>query len=149
MSVMQRPKVLIVDDSEFILQLLETIFETEGFTTQLAATGSGALAGALADPPDVVLLDVRMPGVDGWDVLGELRQRDATAWVPVVMMSTEKPSVGWALALGRGAQAYVVKPFSVTELVRTVRDVLRAAPPSAVRSPASDASRPRPTLPGS
>lgn len=132
MTVTTRPKILIVDDSEFILQLLETIFETEGFTTQLAASGSVALAAALANPPDVILLDVRMPAVDGWDVLGELRQHDATACVPVAMMSTEKPSVGWALALGRGAQAYVVKPFSLSELVRAVSDVLRAVRPAGV-----------------
>lgn len=130
MTLTTRAKILIVDDSEFILQLLETIFETEGFATRLAASGTAALAAALADPPDVVLLDIRMPGVDGWDVLSELRQRDATACVPVAMMSTEKQSVGWARALGRGAQAYVVKPFSVTELVRAVSDVLRGAPPA-------------------
>ena len=130
-----RPKILIVDDSEFILQLLETIFETEGFLPRLAADGATALAMALAAPPDVVLLDVRMPGFDGWDVLGELRQHDATACVPVAMMSTEKHSVGWALSLARGAQSYVVKPFAPAELVQAISDVLATAPPGVARAP--------------
>jgi CheY-like chemotaxis protein len=121
-------KILIVDDSEFILQLLQTIFLTEGFETRVARDGAWAVSQSLAEPPDVILLDIRMPGMDGWQVLERLRADERTRQIPVVMTSTDDQANGSALALVRGAQAYVMKPFSPSALVWTVRDAVSFGP---------------------
>ncbi len=125
---MSQVKILIVDDSEFILQLLQTIFLTEGFDTRIARDGVSALRQAIADPPDVVLLDVRMPHLDGWGVLERLRADDRTGRLPVVMTSTDDHVTGTAQAAARSAQAYVMKPFSPSALVWAVRDALGSGP---------------------
>jgi DNA-binding response OmpR family regulator len=121
-----QPTILIVDDSPFILQLLETVFETEGFSPRCATDAASALREAQAETPDVVLLDVRMPEVDGWEVLRRLRERDEMRHVPVAMTSTDREELGLPLALGRDAQAYVMKPFSPGTVVDAMRQLLRA-----------------------
>ncbi len=118
------PTILIVDDSDFILHLLETVFSTEGFRARVASSGLSAIAMAWAETPDVVLLDVRMPKTDGWHVLRALRSHGPTRDVPVVVTSTDDHAIGDTLAAARGAQAYVAKPFSPSDLVSRVRDVL-------------------------
>lgn len=122
---MAEGRVLIVDDSEFILEMLQMFFENEGFQTETAVGGTGAL-GRLqgGDLPDVVLLDVRMPGVDGWDVLARLRSEEHTSELAVVMMSTEEEESGWVKSLRAGAQAYLRKPFTPSAAIDAVRDLL-------------------------
>jgi DNA-binding response OmpR family regulator len=117
-----QPTVLVVDDSDCILHLLEMIFSKEGFRPRLASSGLAALALARAEPPDAVLLDVRMPEMDGWEVLCALRQDGLQA--PVVMTSTADAVSGGALALARGAQGYLMKPFSPAQLVEMLRELL-------------------------
>ena len=119
---MSQPTVLVVDDSDCILHLLEMIFSKEGFRPRLASSGLAALALARAEPPDAVLLDVRMPEMDGWEVLCALRQDGLQA--PVVMTSTADAVSGGALALARGAQGYLMKPFSPAQLVEMLRELL-------------------------
>jgi CheY-like chemotaxis protein len=122
---MAEGRVLIVDDSEFILEMLQMFFENEGFQTETAVGGTGALGRLLGgDLPDVVLLDVRMPGVDGWDVLARLRSEEHTSDLAVVMMSTEDEEAGWVKSLRAGAQAYLRKPFTPTAAIDAVRDLL-------------------------
>lgn len=122
---MAEGRVLIVDDSEFILEMLQMFFENEGFETETAVGGTSALGRLLGgDLPDVVLLDVRMPGVDGWDVLARLRSEEHTSDLAVVMMSTEDEEAGWVKSLRAGAQAYLRKPFTPTAAIDAVRDLL-------------------------
>jgi two-component system alkaline phosphatase synthesis response regulator PhoP len=126
----QLPKILVVDDSEMILQMLETILENEGYRPVLAGDGPKAVALARTEGPDAVLLDLKMPGMDGWDVLAALRADDRTRATPVAIMSTEDERVGGPMAEERAAQAYVMKPFSPNALLDTLRRLLPGSAPS-------------------
>lgn len=120
----KRPRILIVDDSDFILQLLEMVFHGEGFETLAAIDGQTAVRMARERRPDVVLLDVRMPHMDGWDVLETLRGEESTRSVPVMMTSTVEALVGTREAWSRGADAYLMKPFSPAAAVSSIQELL-------------------------
>ncbi len=121
-----KPRVLIVDDSDVILQLLDMVFQGEGFETLLAIDGPNALAMARERQPDVIILDVRMPHVDGWDVLEALKREESTRHVPVMMSSTVETPAGNSEARSRGADAYLMKPFSPAVAVSSVRKLLES-----------------------
>jgi DNA-binding response OmpR family regulator len=120
------PKVLIVDDEPDVLLLLRIELEAEGYETLLAADGETALRRISEERPDVVLLDVMMPVVDGWGVLQRLA--DEGADTPVIVLSAKASEGDVAHALELGAQEYVTKPFEPAALLATVAHVLTSAP---------------------
>lgn len=123
--------VLIAEDEPEIAEILDAYLAREGFRTAVAADGRVALDLHAALKPDLVLLDVGMPKLDGWSVLGELRRRGET---PVIMITALDQDIDKLQALRIGADDYVVKPFNPVEVVARVRAVLRrAAPLEAVR----------------
>ena len=79
--------ILIVDDEEDVLTLLQLVFETNGFSARTASNGKAAVASAYENPPDVILLDVMMPEMDGWQVLRSLKGDERTRHIPVAMLS--------------------------------------------------------------
>lgn len=119
-----KPAVLIVDDEPDVLVLLRVDLEAEGFETALAADGEVALRRIDEERPDLVLLDIMMPLLDGWSVLAELATRPHGPKVVVLSAKTSPRDLARARQLG--AAAYVTKPFETDELVRTLRAVLRA-----------------------
>ena len=124
---MTRPaKVLIVDDEPDILLLLRIDLEAEGYNTLLAADGETAIKRILEERPDVVLLDVMMPVVDGWGVLRRLR--DNGAWTRVIVLSAKTNDNDVVRALELGACEYVTKPFDPAALLLTVEHVLASTP---------------------
>ena len=123
---MSRPRILIVDDEPDVLLLLRVNLEGEGFSTVLAADGETALLRIEEDNPDIVLLDVMMPVLDGWGVLRVLAERPGSP--PVVIVSAKTTDQDLARAYQLGVADYVTKPFSVDELVTTVRRVLGRNP---------------------
>lgn len=114
--------ILITEDESEIADILRAYLEREGFRTVHAANGRVALDLHLSLKPDLVLLDVQMPILDGWDVLAELRRRDST---PVIMLTALDQDLDKLQALRIGADDYVVKPFNALEVVARVRAVLR------------------------
>ena len=114
-------KVLIVDDEPDVLLMLRVNLESEGYSTALAADGETALRRVEEEHPDLMLLDVMMPVMDGWAVLESLAQADDPRIVVVSAKSSNRDIVR---ALSMGACDYVVKPFDPDELVRTVARVL-------------------------
>ena len=121
-GVSGKTKILIVDDEPDILLMMRVNLEGEGFETMLAADGETALERVRTDAPDVVLLDVMMPVLDGWGVLEAMAAlTDAPATV-VVSAKAAPADVGRAFQLG--AADYVTKPFSIDHLIATIRDVL-------------------------
>ena len=112
------PTILIGEDDEFLLQLMKMALTMEGFCVKVARDGPSALALA-AERPDAALLDVFLPGATGTDVLRELRGRDATRDLPVVLMSGVEPSPAAVL----DAQAFVRKPFTIAAVVETVKSL--------------------------
>ena len=116
--------ILIVDDEEDVLDLLQLVFETSGFEVRRASTGKSAVSSAYEQPPDVVLLDVMMPEMDGWQVLRTLKGDERTRKVPVVMLSARAERRDKMIGLQEGAEGYIAKPFSPAEVVREVQRFL-------------------------
>jgi len=119
-------RVLIVDDEPDVLLLLRIELEAEGYETLLAADGDTALRRILEEHPDIVLLDVMMPVVDGWGVLQRLADQGATTRVIVLSAKATDSDVAHALELG--ADEYVIKPFEPAALLTTVAHVLQSSP---------------------
>lgn len=122
---MQSEKILIVEDDEDILQLLSFNFESAGFTVCTARDGVSGLAMAREKHPNMVLLDLMLPGMDGFEVCKELKRDERMAAVPVIMLTARGQEVDRIVGLELGADDYVVKPFSFRELLLRVRAVLR------------------------
>jgi two-component system alkaline phosphatase synthesis response regulator PhoP len=115
-------RVLLVDDEPKIVEVVGDYLRTAGFSVTTAADGEGAVASARARPPDLVVLDLGLPGLDGLDVARELRR---TSPVPIIMLTARREETDRVLGLELGADDYMVKPFSPRELVARVRAVLR------------------------
>lgn len=116
-------RILVVDDEESITQLLSTALQYEGFTVQTAATGREALAEVQAFRPDLVLLDVMLPDLDGFEV--QRRLPNGNSRLPVVFLTARRDTEDRVRGLTIGADDYVTKPFSLEEVIARVRAVLR------------------------
>jgi two-component system OmpR family response regulator len=123
-AVTAEARVLVVDDEESIVQLLCTALRYEGFATASAASGREALTQAAEFRPDLVLLDVMLPDIDGFEVHRRLSGASAGR-LPVVFLTARRDTDDRVRGLTIGADDYVVKPFSLEELVARVRAVLR------------------------
>lgn len=116
------PKVLVVDDDPAIAEMLTIVLQGEGFDTVVVGDGNEAVAAAKQHNPDLILLDVMLPGMNGVDVCRAIRE-DST--VPIVMLTARTDTVDVVLGLESGADDYVHKPFKPKELVARVRARLR------------------------
>ncbi len=119
--------VLIVEDDRNTAALVATYLEREGFATQQVHDGAEALDLARRRPPGFVVLDVMLPGADGWELCRELRKFSD---VPILMLTAREEEIDRVLGLSLGADDYVVKPFSPRELVERVKAILRRARPA-------------------
>ena len=122
-----RPRVLLVDDEPAITTNLAPFLERVGFEVTVAADGEQALHQVSDHAPDLIVLDVLMPKIDGREVLRRLRQ--AGNWTPVILLTQVGESTERAMALEEGADDYLNKPFDPHELVARMRSVLRRADP--------------------
>lgn len=118
-------KLLIVDDEKDIVDLVAYNLEKEGYEVLKAYDGEGALRIVRTKAPDLVILDLMLPGIQGLEVCRRLRRDPATSAVPVIMLTAKGGEVDKVLGLEVGADDYVTKPFSVKELVARVKAVLR------------------------
>ena len=121
-------RILVVDDDPTVSDVVRRYLEQDGYQVRLAADGAEALAAAAALPPDLAVLDLMMPGIDGIEVCRRLRRQ----WpaLPVVMLTALGEEADRVLGLEVGADDYVTKPFSPRELVLRIRSVLRRATPA-------------------
>ena len=123
-------RVLVVDDDPTVSDVVRRYLEREGFAVELAGDGQQALDAYAAERPDLVVLDLMLPGIDGLEVCRRLRAQDRT--LPVVMLTALGEEADRVLGLEIGADDYVTKPFSPRELVLRVQSVLRRAAPAQV-----------------
>jgi DNA-binding response OmpR family regulator len=121
-------RVLVVDDEPMVREVVVSYLEREGFKVSEAADGETALRLVLDGNPDLVVLDVMIPAIDGFEVLTEIRKRRD---VPVILLTARTDEIDRVLCLELGADDYVVKPFSPRELTARVRSVLRRSRPPA------------------
>jgi two-component system, cell cycle response regulator len=117
-------KILIVEDDQDTRQLLKVRLESQGYGTAFAADAVTAIAVARTERPDLILLDMGLPGGDGVVVMERLKTFPALAHIPVVVVSAREPTVTSQRATEAGAQAYVQKPIDNEELLRAVRSAL-------------------------
>lgn len=119
------PKILICDDTPDILEMVQFILEGEGYEVMTVETGIEVLRAIDRGEPDLVLLDLRMPGLDGYGVMRELRLQESAS-PPVVILSAKGLEEDRRAALAAGARDYLIKPFTVAQLLETVRVQLAA-----------------------
>jgi DNA-binding response OmpR family regulator len=126
MSTSRDPRVLVVEDDEEIAQVLQRSLRLEGYEVRLAGDGPSALDAAAAFNPDLVILDLGLPGLDGIDVARELRREDD---VPILMLTARDALESRVAGLDAGADDYLIKPFERQELLARMRALLRRRPP--------------------
>ena len=128
MSAM-RARILIVDDHPTMREAMRLVLVDEGFTVDEAADGARALDLVASDRPDLVLLDLNIPGISGPDLLEALKASRVTSGIPVVVVTAEDEE-GRRAAMQAGAEDYLTKPFSPRALERTVEQVLEGSEPT-------------------
>jgi two-component system, OmpR family, phosphate regulon response regulator PhoB len=132
-------RILVVDDEAMVRGLLNRLLTMEGYEVLEVEDGHAALEQVRTDPPDLILLDLMLPGRDGLDILGDLRR---TTDVPVILLTARGEEADRVVGLKLGADDYVVKPFSAAELSARVQSVLRRSHPAAAPAPPPEASPP-------
>src|SRR5258708_15241977 len=125
----RKNRILIVEDEPAMVAGLRDNFEYEGYEVISAADGAEGLARALADNPDLVVLDVMMPRMSGLDVFKQLKAERPS--MPIIMLTARGQEIDKVVGLELGADDYVTKPFSIRELMARVKAVLRRASPQA------------------
>ncbi len=119
---MDSKKILIVDDDENICELLRLYLEKDGFDTIVANDGGQAITKVQVNNPDLILLDIMMPILDGWQVCREIRK---SSNVPIIMLTAKGETFDKVLGLELGADDYITKPFDTKEVVARIKAVLR------------------------
>jgi two-component system alkaline phosphatase synthesis response regulator PhoP len=120
-----KTKVLIVDDEENIRELVKFHIEKEGYLTIEASDGIEALNKVKAENPDLIILDLMLPGIDGLEVCRQLKANKQTSGIPIVMLTAKQEEIDMVLGLELGADDYITKPFSPRALFARVKAVLR------------------------
>lgn len=121
---MNKQKVLVIDDEENVCEMISLYFEKAGYDVVTATDGADGIEKARQNRPDIIILDLMLPGMDGLDVCKEIRKASN---VPVVMLTARADEVDRVLGLEIGADDYITKPFSPRELLARVKAVLRRA----------------------
>jgi excisionase family DNA binding protein len=120
------PVILIVDDDARLREFVRVNLEMDGYTVREAASAAEGLAALEEEPPDLILLDVMMPEVDGWEMLRRVRERHGVDAIPVIMFSGKVDDRTAAAAEEQGAQAFIGKPFDPQQLIQSTKQLLRA-----------------------
>ena len=128
-------RVLIVEDERDIRDLILLHLQRDGYQVTTAGSGEDGLLQVKQSPPDLILLDLMLPGMSGLEVCRRLRQEPTTATLPILMLTAKADEVDRVVGLELGADDYVVKPFSPKELVARVRAVLRRSRPGPTPPP--------------
>lgn len=124
---MAKGNILIIDDEKDLIELVRYNLEKEGFRVQGMPDGESGLAAASRELPDIVLVDLMLPGIDGLEVCRRLRSETRTAQIPIIMLTAKSAETDRIVGLELGADDYVTKPFSPRELAARIKAVLRRA----------------------
>lgn len=122
---MANEKILVVDDEEHILELIRFNLEGSGFQAITATNGEDALRLCNDEQPDLILLDIMLPGIDGLEVCRKLKSEKETRLIPIIMITAKGEEIDKIVGLELGADDYITKPFSVRELLARVKALLR------------------------
>jgi len=122
---MAKKKILVVDDEEDILELIRYNLAREGYKILCASSGEDGLKAAKSEKPDLIVLDLMLPGIDGLDVTRRLKAEDSTRNIPIVMLTAKGEESDIVAGLELGAEDYITKPFSPRVLVARIKAALR------------------------
>ena len=122
---MSDAKILVVDDELNIQELIKFNLKSKGYDVLVAGDGLKALKLAKEEKPDLILLDLMLPGMDGYDVCSEIRRNNSISFIPIIMITAKGEEFDKVHGLELGADDYITKPFSVKELLARVKAVLR------------------------
>lgn len=122
---MARKKVLVVDDEQYIVELIQFNLENSGFNVVASDNGEDAIEMAQEEMPDAIILDLMLPGMDGFEVCKQIRMEEKTRKIPIIMLTAKGEETDKVLGLELGADDYLTKPFSVRELIARIKAVLR------------------------
>jgi len=120
-----KEKILVVEDEKDIVKMLEYNLKKESFRTAAAYDGEEGLEKALSEHPDLIILDLMLPGMDGLEVCKSLKSKNKTSGIPIIMLTAKAQEADKVVGLELGADDYVTKPFSPRELLARVKAVLR------------------------
>ena len=123
---MTKHKILVVEDEESLLKLETILFTSKGYEVDGVRDGSEALAAIARNRPDVVVLDVMLPGKDGFEVCRAIKEDPATNSIPVLMLTAKKSSVDLERGRVAGADAYLTKPFKSVRVLEVIEGLLKA-----------------------
>lgn len=118
-------KILIVDDEKDIIDLLNFNLRAEGYETIKAQDGDLAIEKAKNELPDLIILDIMLPGKDGWEVLRELRNNPKTSGIPIIFLTAKDSEIDEVVGLELGAEDYIVKPISIRKFLARIKKVLK------------------------
>ncbi len=118
-------KILIVDDEPSIIVPLQFLMEQNGYETTVAFSGEEAMETIIANPPDLILLDIMLPVIDGFEVCQRVRERPELDYIRIVMITAMGSEANVAKGLALGADAYIAKPFSNAAVVEKVKELLQ------------------------
>ena len=124
---MRRPRVLLADDHLIVAEGLKRLLEPEFELVGVVEDGFALLEVAAEEKPDLIILDVMMPGMDGFEVLDKLRENDDTATIPVIMLTTKDQETDKVWGIRQGAKDYIVKPVKEDDLINRVNAALAGA----------------------
>jgi len=131
-------KIMMVDDEASIRELVKFNLEKAGYTVESSDDGLKALRKIMVEPPDLLILDLMLPGMDGLEICQHLRQHDKTRMLPIIMLTAKVEEIDRVLGLELGADDYLTKPFSPRELVARVKSLLRRSQGNTVLSERHD-----------
>ena len=120
-----RNKILVVDDDAELVELVSFNLKQAGYSVTAAANGMDAIKKARSSPPDLIVLDVMMPELDGFAVCEILRRDPSTASIPIMMLTALSSELGRMAGLGSGASDFITKPFSPRQLIARIEELLR------------------------
>ena len=118
-------KILVVDDEKDIVEMLKYNLEKEGYTVFTALNGKRAIEQAHENKPNLILLDIMMPEMDGWEVCKQLMKDEKTSTIPVIFLTAKGSEVDEVVGLELGADDYIVKPISIRKLIARIKTALR------------------------
>lgn len=124
-SVMKKQKILVIDDDPIICRIVQKILEQNGYEVLLATNGNEGLGIAKSTSPDLILLDIMLPDIDGFEICRKLRGTEKTSDISIIMMTAADQSSDIVRGLDIGADDYATKPFSPLELVARIKSHLR------------------------
>jgi excisionase family DNA binding protein len=120
------PLVLVVDDDARLREFVRVNLEMDGYAVREAASAEEGLAALEEESPDLILLDVMMPGIDGWEMLRRVQERHGVGTIPVIMFSGKVNEAAAERAAEHGAQAFIGKPFDPVQLIESTKQLIRA-----------------------